>query len=517
MAMAATTLGTGTVRRGLPLLLTLLLAGCQSSYFHAAAPAPDEPIRLQLHELPYSEYWTGLVFNGEKIGFTRRSLQRLPGNDLRYEIRSEASFVLRFLGIEKRIHLKARDLVSGSLQLLDFQYDYRIDGSELAMTGRRDQDMLEVSVTNRENVSRFRTRLDGALYPSSAIALYPVMHGLMVGREYRYRVYDGQLQTIAQVTQRVDRYESSAFFAGNAFRILTSMHGQNTTTWIDHSGRPAFELAMRGAMISALEDEATARQYVARAALNRQEALIELSLVRPEADVPAPRKVVYMKAEISGLDGVPPSAPAQHCSRRGQEIECEIRASGMPGELPSAAAADSAAKYLGTSPTVQSSHISIRTVAAEIADGVMEPAKRVQKVIAWMQRNIEKAPLDVFSALDVLHLRKAECQGHAYLYTALARALGIPTRMVSGLVYSEDLKGFLFHSWAESMVGNRWVAVDPTFGQTSADATHIRLLEGEALADLLPLARWVGRLKIRVLALRHGKPQAAENRSAAIW
>jgi transglutaminase-like putative cysteine protease len=120
-----------------------------------------------------------------------------------------------------------------------------------------------------------------------------------------------------------------------------------------------------------------------------------------------------------------------------------------------------------------------------------------------MDGNIEKAPLDVFSALDVLERRKAECQGHAYLYTALARAAGIPTRVLNGLVYSQELGGFLFHSWAESLVDATWRAVDPTFGQLAADATHIKLLEGERLADLMPLLDWVGKLRIRVLSFEH--------------
>ena len=36
--------------------------------------------------------------------------------------------------------------------------------------------------------------------------------------------------------------------------------------------------------------------------------------------------------------------------------------------------------------------------------------------------------------------------------------------------------------------------------------THIKLLEGEALADLLPLIGWVRKRKIRVLALEHRTP-----------
>jgi hypothetical protein len=73
----------------------------------------------------------------------------------------------------------------------------------------------------------------------------------------------------------------------------------------------------------------------------------------------------------------------------------------------------------------------------------------------------------------------------------------------TGLAYSEQFNGFLCHSWTESLVGASWQAVDPTFGQTVADATHIKLIEGDQLADLLPLLDWVGKVKIRVLAVEH--------------
>jgi hypothetical protein len=39
-----------------------------------------------------------------------------------------------------------------------------------------------------------------------------------------------------------------------------------------------------------------------------------------------------------------------------------------------------------------------------------------------------------------------------------------------------------------------------------ADATHIKLVEGEELADLLPILDWVGKVKIRVLDVEHQKP-----------
>ncbi|MGQ0749100.1 MAG: transglutaminase domain-containing protein [Betaproteobacteria bacterium] len=476
-----------------------LLAGCQSLYFHdAGSPAPRLAYRLS--ELPFSQYWTGIVFNGEKIGFTHFAIH--PADDgKRYEIRAEASFVLRFLGIEKKIALKARDLVDDELGLLGFEYDYRIDGSELIQSGRKEGERLHVTITTAGKPSERTFPVPSKLYPSSVIALYPVVRGLRPGADYAYTVYDGQTQTVAEVAQQVIGYERSQFFEGNAYKLETRLHGQSTTTWIDREGRPVFELALRGVMISALEEEERAKRYIALGALNRKEALIEFSLIRPDAPLAEPRRAARMTVEIAGMNRLAPAGHAQQCRQTGRDRQvCEIGLNGT-AEL-----ASSLEKYLGASLTVQSRDPGIRAAALQAAPEGLPVTDRIAGLVAWLDSNIEKVPVDVFSALDAFQQKKAECQGHAYLYTAMARALGIPTRVVSGLAYSEQLQGFLFHSWAESMVEGRWVAVDPTFGQPVADATHIKLLEGESLADLLPLIDWVGRVKIRVLALEHRSP-----------
>jgi transglutaminase-like putative cysteine protease len=83
------------------------------------------------------------------------------------------------------------------------------------------------------------------------------------------------------------------------------------------------------------------------------------------------------------------------------------------------------------------------------------------------------------------------------LYAAMARAAGIPTKLVGGLMYLEGM-GFLYHSWAESYSG-RWIAVDPTFNQVGVDATHIKLIEGHDWTSLLPIAKVVGNVKITTI------------------
>jgi transglutaminase-like putative cysteine protease len=96
-----------------------------------------------------------------------------------------------------------------------------------------------------------------------------------------------------------------------------------------------------------------------------------------------------------------------------------------------------------------------------------------------------------------LRSKKGECQSHAALYAALARSQRIPTRVVTGIVYSKQV-GFLYHAWCESYV-NGWLAVDPTLKQVPADATHIKIAAGDSEDDASALLKMVGKVKLEVL------------------
>ena len=55
--------------------------------------------------------------------------------------------------------------------------------------------------------------------------------------------------------------------------------------------------------------------------------------------------------------------------------------------------------------------------------------------------------------------------------------------------------------WNEAWIAGRgWQPVDATFGQVHADATHLKLLEGEQTGDLVPLVGLVGKLRVASLS-----------------
>ena len=477
--------------------LLVFLSGCASSYFRDAGAPPLPPPRYSLADLPQPEYWTGIVFNGAKVGFSHSRVTRAAQQGL-YELHGEAVIRFRLLGLEKRVQMRSLDTVDGSAKLVRFDYHYVLDESEQRVTGEvRDGRLGYQVATAQRPPERKEERLSEPLYPSGALGVLPVLQGLRVGSEFRWLVFNGETQSLDRALQRIEAYEASDLFEGEAFKVQTDMLGLRSSTWIDARGRPVFELGLNGVIISALEDERTAKGYLASAALNKDDVLVQWSLVKAALALPDPRQAQYLRIALpqSGTGRTPLSDERQRCRTVGDEVVCEIDAA-------RAAGGGSADIDLRPSATVQSHDPTIRALAKTITGGSGTVQEKTGAVLAWLEQNISKEPVDTFSALDVLDARRGECQGHAYLYAALMRSLGVPTRVVNGLVYSAEHGGFLYHTWAESLVEGSWRAVDPTFNQTRADATHIALVRGESLAELVPLVDWVGNTRIRVLEAR---------------
>lgn len=475
-------------------LIVVTVSGCATSrYFHDAGPPPATPPRYALADLPVREYWTGVIFNGDKIGFTHVAVQPLPDEPGRYLIESDAALVLRILGYSKTVDLRAQDVVDGELRLVRFTHDHNLDGNRLQVSGEVVGNQLRVQLDNAGRAREQRLTLDDPVFPTSAIAFFPIVQGLAVGRRFHYVIYNSEVQRLLEVQQRVAGYERSDLFMGQAYRVETSALGHGATTWIDAHGQPLLEMALNGVMISALEGKSEARRYLTQAALNKRETLLDFSLIKPQRTVSQPRALRELRLGVSGAPWPPPSDGRQQCEAAAGGYQCEIRA----GVAVAPAGAEDTA-YLQQSVQVPSEAAAIKSTAARIVGEVTDPAERIDLLLKWIAANIHRVPVDAFSALDVLEHREAECQGHAYLFAAFARSLGIPTRVVNGLVYSEQFHGFLYHSWVESRIGDDWRAIDPIFAQREADATHLKLVEGESGGDLLPLVQWVGKVRIRV-------------------
>lgn len=478
----------------------MVAAGCHGAYFRPVGRTLPPHAGIDLASVCPLEYYTGIVFNGEKIGFSRFSLTRSREEDGLYDIRTEAAFSLKFFAWDKTFSLKAHDRVDGELALKDFLYEYTIDGSVMIIEGRIQGDTLITKITTSGPSQESVTHITGPIRPSSALYLYPAVKGLVAGRVYEYLVYDGETRKVSQLRQEIGDLEESDLFDGQGYRVKTSWHGQEVDAWLDTLGRPLLEMTMGGIMISGLETKERAMEYLVRSAVNRSQGLVEVSLVKVQRRIEDPRHVTKLEVLFSGMDDPTklPSDSRQEWTREGSRVRCRVRSDAAP-----ACSGADAAAYLRASVEVPVHDRRIADLAARLGKETSGGRDYVRAVLAWMDAAIAKEGVDVFTATDVLEKGRAECQGHALLFAALARERGIPTKVAGGLVYSEELGAFLYHAWDEICIDGEWVGVDPVFGQMPPDATHIKLAEGEAFGDLMSLAGLVGRISAEIVSYEH--------------
>ena len=120
-------------------------------------------------------------------------------------------------------------------------------------------------------------------------------------------------------------------------------------------------------------------------------------------------------------------------------------------------------------------------VAVEHAlDGLTETISR--------EFTYDRTVTNVYSAVDdVLSLRAGVCQDFAHLFLAVARAMGVPARYVSGYIHTPGEKAAAAsHAWAEAWVAGRgWIGYDATH-PVRTTPHHVRLAVGRDYTDAAP-------------------------------
>lgn len=104
------------------------------------------------------------------------------------------------------------------------------------------------------------------------------------------------------------------------------------------------------------------------------------------------------------------------------------------------------------------------------------PPETARAIYDWVAANLRYAGYlaDDYGALYALARRQGDCTEYAYLVVALARACGIPARMVGGYVADQDgtPRPEEYHNWAELHWGGTWHLVDAQKGNWLSPARH---------------------------------------------
>ena len=268
------------------------------------------------------------------------------------------------------------------------------------------------------------------------------------------------------------------------------------------------EMRLGEALVARPETEDTAKKL---------DKLDLFELARVQVPSPLPRDVpATVKYRLSGLPASFQVADARQRYERvpgGGEsdvvltVSAKVPAAADPSKDTPLARARAGVDpdELASGPQADSDDPGIQALARQVVGDTKTAYAAALKLSDHVFHRLEKAyGASHDRASDVLRAGKGDCTEHSVLMVALARAAGIPARGVHGLVYArydDKVDALYWHAWVEVRSGGEWIAVDPTFGQAVADATHIALGRGTQV-DAVGL---LGALKVKSVDVSVGK------------
>jgi hypothetical protein len=324
--------------------------------------------------------------------------------------------------------------------------------------------------------------------------------GLAPGRRYTWTIFDPATLSQSPLTLSVGSRElvSAGGRRVPAFRVETQYAGLQTTSWITDTGEVVLEKSPLG--FETVREKQTEAQTMAVPFSVRTDLLSASAIVPTgKAQIDEPRDVRRLRLRLSGAEISTADLSGVGQSFDGNVLEVRDAQGFQPGP-----ADPDTERFLQPEPLIESDAPEILAEARTAVQNAVGPRAQAERLARHVNAILEKKPtVSLPSAREVLRTRVGDCNEHTTLYVALARALGIPARIVVGLV---SVRGaFYYHAWpevylAESRSRGLWLPVDPTLNQFPADATHVRLARGglDKQATILPL---IGRLRIEILDL----------------
>ncbi len=159
--------------------------------------------------------------------------------------------------------------------------------------------------------------------------------------------------------------------------------------------------------------------------------------------------------------------------------------------------------------------------ATELSTGQTDLFEVVFSIADWTKTNI-RYDLNTLTASAVqksswvLENREGVCDEMTALFISMLRSVGIPSRFVTGMVYTNTLYDFGNHGWAEVYFpGYGWVPFDVTFGEYGyIDPGHIKLSDSTDSASASVKYSWKeyhvdvkpNELNLKTFVIEHGPP-----------
>lgn len=456
----------------------LLLLGFRLDLFRGTKPLTE----AQPSVLSARESWMNIFQKGKKIGYSHRRLS--PRQD-GYDLLDTTRIRINTMGMVQDINVQTIGSLHPDMSLDSFSFNLQSSLFHFEIHGKREGGMLTLFTGGKE----MEIPVKEGLFLTSGTLDAAFDADLEVNQSQRFLIFDPTTMGQRPVHITMIGYEQLEIMGRkhNSKKMRIDFMGTSQYAWIGEDGSVLQEDGLMGIRLQ----RATKREVMDGLPLSSGPDLTEMVSILPKGNVLRPLKRKQLLLKITGMtESILLTGGRQRFENGILTLTKEDLSESVEPKP------DTPIDHLNPTALIQSDHPRIRRQVARIISQEDPPLVRAGKIMRWIHENIDKRPvLSVPNALETLENRMGDCNEHAVLMAAMARAAGIPSQIEAGLVF---LRGrFYYHAWNVLFL-DRWLTADALMGQLPADITHIRLVRGGA-EHQLDLMGVIGKVTIEVL------------------
>ncbi len=455
---------------------------------------------VEIHEplaLDRSEEWLGVYIQGQRVGYSFTKILRADSG-LVVENRTQMTLLLMNEVRTLTTHLFAH--TDQDYALKDFSLELATIGHPTKIEGVIQGNQLLLTSYSQGNPYTQTITLQEKPYFPDALEEVIKKKKLKPGDEMNIPYFDPTTQSSAIAHIRVFEKEKVQVLDREltGLKVEIDYMGITSIFWLDDNYHLMKESSpgMGIEMIPLTQEQALA-EVQPQDAFN----LLPFFAVKLDQPIPDPTSLTYLKIELKDItiDGLDLEDDFQKLFRN-DKIIIESDRANLEELASMSIPINEQPMYLEPSAYIQSQDPEIIRQARAFIGDATSAQEAVGRLVSGVYNYLEKNPTaSLPSAIDVLKTKEGDCNEHSILFAALARSIGIPTKIYVGLVNLEG-KAYYYHAWCAVWLG-KWVAVDPTFNQYPADVGHLKLKEGE-IAEQARVLKVVGKLRIAALDYR---------------
>ncbi|KAF0159750.1 MAG: transglutaminase domain-containing protein [Syntrophaceae bacterium] len=476
------------------IVITLIFLGLLAVRLELFKEKPEDNPVYQKAEISRSpESWMNIYQNKKKIGVIHRKFNAL-GNG-RFQTEESVTMQINTMGVVQALNLSTETELNPDMSFSSFNFELKSSLFRFIARGYVNKDKLTLYAglppAEEKTVLPIKDipHISGNIYEAAFSA------GLEKDKTRDFSIFDPSTLGIRKISVTRNADEIILIMGKRVLtqKFCADFMGAKNCAWLAKDGEVLKETGILGLSMEKVSAE-QAREGIAAGGVD----FTQIASIPSNRNIANPSKLTGIEIKI---DGILNSALLLQGGR--QKFHQDILTI-TKEPYPYVASENNIPavfqKYLQPSPLVQSQAPQMKTQVEKIVFHTDSPQIKLQKIVQWVYRSIEKKPiLSVPNALEILNNKQGDCNEHAVLTAALLRAAGIPAQIETGLAY---LNGrFYYHAWNLAYIG-QWVTADAVFNQIPTDVTHIRLARGEG-DEQLNLLGVMGKIKLEVTSTKN--------------